>query len=167
MADGRLTGHRDRHRDRVRRDVCADAGIYMNLELRREPSTENGTFGKLYIDNVFACYSLEDEVREVEGKPVAKWKIKGETAIPKGRYQIIINHSNRFKRELPLLLKVPGFEGVRFHSGNTEADTEGCILVGTERNATAVLNSRVAFNELMGDIQEALDHGEQVWISIA
>lgn len=139
----------------------------MNIELKREPSTDSGTFGKLYVDGMFSCHSLEDETREVEGQPVAQWKIKGETAIPKGRYKVIINHSNRFKRELPLLLKVPGFDGIRIHPGNTEADTEGCILVGTERNATAVLNSRVAFNDLMGDIQDALTNGEEVWIDVA
>lgn len=138
----------------------------MNLSLKRESSTESGTFGKLYIDNIFACYSLEDEVREVEGKPITEWKIKGETAIPKGRYRIIINYSNRFKRDLPLLLKVSGFEGIRIHAGNTEVDTEGCILVGTEKNDKQLLNSRLAFNELMGDIQDALDHSEEVWIEI-
>lgn len=131
----------------------------MNLELRREPSTADCTFGKLYIDNVYACETLEDVVREV--------KIKGETAIPAGRYRIIVNHSQRFGKDMPLLLNVAGFDGIRIHSGNVAADTEGCILVGTARSDVAVLNSRVAFTELFQDILDALNAGEQVWIDVA
>lgn len=138
----------------------------MEIELKREPSTEKGTYGKLFIEGNYQCEAVEDVVREVEGEGVEKWKVKGETAIPKGRYQVIITHSARFGRELPLLLKVPGFEGVRIHPGNTTADTEGCILVGTARSMVGILNSRFAFNQLNGEIADALEHNEQVWISI-
>jgi len=130
----------------------------MNLELKREPSTADCTFGKLYVDGVYQCETLEDVVREV--------KIKGETAIPAGRYRIIVNHSQRFGKDMPLLLNVPGFEGIRIHSGNIAADTEGCILVGTTRSDVGILNSRVAFNELFQDMLDALNVGEQIWIEI-
>ncbi len=140
----------------------------MELKLTRDSDQlQHRTFGQLFVDGAKQCETLEDPVREVEGATVDNWKIKGDTAIPRGRYRVIVNHSNRFKRDLPLLLNVPGFEGIRIHAGNTEADTEGCILVGTKRPATSILESRIAFNELFADIQEALANGEQVWMTIA
>lgn len=139
----------------------------MELLIKRQPSTEHGTFGRLYVDEVFACFSLEDEVREVAGKNVSEWKVKGETAIPAGRYKVIITHSNRFNRDLPLLLNVEGFTGIRIHPGNTQDNTEGCILVGTDKNETGLRNSRLAFQELLADMQEALVHGEEVFITIS
>ena len=129
----------------------------MNLELKRDETQDNHkTFGKLYAEGVLECETLEDPVREIDA-PVTNWKVKGDTAIPRGRYRIIINHSNRFNRDLPLLLNVPGFEGIRIHSGNFTSDTEGCILVGTARSDVGVLNSRIAFNELFDDLSEALN----------
>ena len=140
----------------------------MELSVKRDyDQLQHRTFGQLFVDGAKQCETLEDPVREVEGATVANWKEKGDTAIPRGRYRVIVNHSNRFKRDLPLLLAVPGFEGIRIHPGNTESDTEGCILVGTKRAATSILESRVAFNELFADIQEALTNGEQVWIEVA
>ena len=140
----------------------------MELKLTRDDDQlQHRTFGQMYVDDAKQCETLEDPVREVEGATVTNWKVKGDTAIPRGRYRVIVNHSNRFKRDLPLLLNVPGFEGIRIHAGNTEADTEGCILVGTKRAAASILESRIAFNELFADIQEALANGEQVWITVA
>ena len=141
----------------------------MNLELKRDSgeSPIHGTFGKLFADGVYACETLEDPVREIEGAPVTNWKIKGDTAIPRGKYRLILNNSQRFRRELPLLLSVPGWDGIRIHPGNTAEDTEGCILVGTKRSNVGVLHSRDAFNDLFQDIQEALAAGEQVWIEVA
>lgn len=140
----------------------------MELKVTRDDAQPHHcTFGKLSVDGAPQCESLEDPVREVEGATVANWKVPGDTAIPRGRYRVVINHSNRFNRLLPQLLNVPGFEGIRIHPGNTEKDTEGCILVGTQRSGASVINSRVAFNELFEDIQEALANGEQVWIEVA
>jgi len=140
----------------------------MELKLTRDSDQlQHRTFGQLFVDGAKQCETLEDPVREVEGATVDNWKIKGDTAIPRGRYRVIVNHSQRFGRDLPLFLNVPGFEGIRIHAGNTEADTEGCILVGTKRTATSILESRIAFNELFADIQEALANGEQVWIEVA
>lgn len=119
----------------------------MNLELKRLIKTENSTIGTLSIDGIFECYTLEDVERAV--------KIKNETAIPKGTYQVKITPSNRFKRDLPLLLNVPGYEGIRIHSGNTNHDTEGCILVGTTKTKDFIGNSRVAFEKLFKKLQKA------------
>ena len=130
----------------------------LELTLKREPSNEVCTHGKIYVGSVCLWESLEDVVRPE--------KIAGKTAIPAGRYRVVINYSPKFKKDLPLLIGVPNFSGIRIHAGNDSEDTEGCILMGTERAGDTVLNSRVALAEIMGDIQEALDHGEQVWITI-
>jgi len=119
----------------------------MKIEVKRLHRTENSTIGELLIDGVWECYTLEDKERDV--------KIKSETAIPKGTYKVIINRSNRFKRLLPLLLNVPNFEGVRIHSGNTNHNTEGCILVGRTRSKDFIGQSRKAFDSLFAKMQKA------------
>jgi hypothetical protein len=107
--------------------------------VQREPSSKISTIGKLYFRLAptdgwtWLCWTLEDPEREVEGQPVEMWKIKGKTAIARGVYQVAITMSQRFKRLLPILKLVFGFEGVRIHGGNTAADTEGCILVAHHR----------------------------------
>lgn len=120
----------------------------MKLLLERQDLTDESTIGKLYVDGEFECYTLEDVLRPGQ-------KVYGETAIPAGTYEVIITLSPRFKRKLPLLVKVPGFDGVRIHPGNTKDDTEGCILVGTARKPNMVLNSRVAFNRLFAKLEKA------------
>jgi len=119
----------------------------MQITVRRLHKTDTSTIGELSIDGVFECFTLEDVER--------KEKIKSETAIPKGTYKVIINQSNRFKRLLPLLLNVPNFEGVRIHSGNSNHDTEGCILVGQTRGKDYIGQSRKAFDKLFKKMQAA------------
>jgi len=127
----------------------------MEIKIKRLHRTEHSTIGELSIDGVFECFTLEDKEREI--------KIKGETAISKGNYKVIINRSNRFKRLLPLLLNVPNFEGIRIHSGNTNHDTEGCILVGLTRSQDFIGQSRKAFNKLFKKMQKA----ENITITIS
>jgi hypothetical protein len=115
----------------------------MELQLVRFLKSERRTIGRLSIDGESFCYTLEDTVR-----PLGQ-KVPGETAIPEGRYDIAMTYSPRFKVVLPLLLKVPGFEGVRIHAGNTEADTEGCILVGYNLDGEAISSSRLALAGLI------------------
>ena len=138
----------------------------MLLTVLREPSQNGATMGQMLMDGVHECFTCEDEVREIPGEPVHKWKIPGKTAIPKGKYRVVLTHSNRFKKVLPELLNVPGFLGVRIHSGNTQEDTEGCILVGEEKYGPVLKRSRDAMVELMGALQGVIDEGEQVWIEI-
>jgi hypothetical protein len=133
----------------------------MELELIRDIYLPTRTLGILSINKAHECFICEDVVR----KPNAT-KVFGNTAIPAGRYQIIITLSNRFKRELPILLNVPNFEGIRIHSGNHEGHTEGCLLPGKSRNDSGVLNSVLATNSLILKIKTALDKGNQVWITI-
>jgi hypothetical protein len=112
----------------------------MKIQIKRLHKTENSTIGEMTIDGKFECYTLEDKERDV--------KIKSETAIPKGTYKVIINQSNRFKKLMPLLLNVPNFEGVRIHPGNSNHDTEGCILVGQSRSVDYITKSRKAYDIL-------------------
>ena len=127
----------------------------MNLRLVREPSIDGATFGVLFVDGHFECFCLEDELREIPGKPVTDWKVPHETAIPAGRYDVQITRSQRFQRDLPLLVDVPGFSGIRIHPGNTIGDTEGCLLVGKDRTGTRILQSKVAFEALFAKLQTA------------
>lgn len=130
----------------------------MKLLLIREAYTEGYTLGKLYINGEFECHTLEDEIRNV--------KIYGETAIPCGTYDIIVTMSNRFKKELPILLDVSNFSGIRIHSGNTAADTSGCILVGKDPRPNWVGDSRRTFKALMLKIRSGLSRIIGVSITI-
>ena len=129
----------------------------MELRVERTDFSETSTIGTLYVDDQFECYTLEDKVRPV--------KIKGKTAIPAGRYEVIINFSQRFGRMLPLFLNVPHFEGVRIHPGNTAADTEGCILVGETKDAEFIGQSRLAFEGLFNKLKTASET-EKIFIEI-
>lgn len=129
----------------------------MELHVKRTDFSEQSTIGEMRVDGKFECYTLEDKVRPV--------KIKGKTAIPAGRYEVIINFSQRFQRQLPLLLKVPDFEGVRIHPGNTAANTEGCILVGETKDDNFVGHSRLAFDRLFEKLKTA-SPTEKIFIEI-
>ena len=130
----------------------------MILTVVREPSKNGATLGELLLDGVHEAWTVEDEVRDV--------KIPGETAIPAGKYRVVLTMSKRFGKVLPELLNVPNYEGVRIHSGNTAADTHGCILIGEEKSPTGVLRSREAMVELMAALTGVIENGEQVWIEV-
>lgn len=98
---------------------------------------EKYTIGKLYVDGKYFCDTLEDKVRDL---PIEK-KVMHETAIPDGKYEVRITYSPKFKRNLPLLLGVPYFTGIRIHRGNTPGNTSGCILVGENKVKGMVMNS--------------------------
>ena len=119
----------------------------MELTLNRDILNKDFTLGELLIDGQHFCYTVEDVVRNGE-------KVHGKTAIPYGRYKVILNMSNRFQKIMPLLLDVPQFEGVRIHSGNTALDTEGCLIVGMVRTENGVGMSRVAFQKLMDKLSK-------------
>lgn len=141
----------------------------MELKVVRDRFERKRTYGKLYIDGVYFCETLEDRVREVvPGGPFVK--VPKETAIPVGRYRVLITLSTRFKVWLMELLKVPMFAGIRVHAGNTEENTEGCILVGFNRgmngDALPLLNSKKALEKLQPLVATALAKGDEVWITV-
>lgn len=127
----------------------------MTLLLQREPTLEGVTLGSLFIDGHRQCETLEDAIRERPGDPPEMWKVYGQTAIPAGTYSVVLSRSQRFQRVLPEVRHVPGFLGIRIHAGNTIADTDGCILVGSARQARAISGSKVALERLMGVLMEA------------
>lgn len=120
----------------------------MNLRLNRKVYTEESSVGELLVNEAFQCYTLEDRVRKGP-------KVYGKTAIPEGTYEIVLTFSQRFQKYLPLLLNVPGFEGIRIHAGNTAKDTEGCVLVGTGQGQNQVTGSKEAFTALMKLLTDA------------
>lgn len=125
----------------------------LELLLKRRWLTLNTTIGELFIcapiSPVFECFILEDRYRG------SAPKVPKQTCIPLGRYEVQINMSPKFNRPLPLLLNVPGFNGIRIHAGNVAADTEGCLLPGRERITDKVLESRSAFDSLFAKLRAA------------
>ena len=139
----------------------------MKLTLTRFHFDADFTVGKLFVDDKFECYTLEDTQREIATRPVSEWKIQDRTAIPKGTYELVVTFSNRFRKPLPLLRNVPGFSGVRIHSGNSSANTEGCILVGkTWSGGDWIGNSRAAMTPLLKKITQAREDGRLVMLEI-
>ena len=136
----------------------------MKIELIRDAFTNDSTTGRLFIDGLFICYTLEDRDRYLEKNP--QDKVRGQTAIPIGTYSITRTMSPRFKKILPRLANVPGFDGVLIHSGNTSKDTEGCILVGKTRSKDFVGQSREAFAILDEKIKASSCNGEKISITI-
>lgn len=126
----------------------------MELRVERHWYSRKSTIGQLYVDGVYECFTLEDVVRP------AGVKVPGATAIPAGRYQVIIDYSERFGRPMPHILNVPEFTGIRIHPGNTAADTEGCLLVGQNRLTDDITQSRNAFDEFLPKLEVALSQGD-------
>jgi len=133
----------------------------MDLKINRLEFTDSSTTGELLVNGVFECYTIEDKVRP------AGEMVRNQTAIPAGRYEVVVNFSNRFQRQMPLLLGVPGYEGVRIHSGNCAADTEGCILLGLSRSRDWVGDSRAAFERFFRKLCGAISIGEKVFLEIS
>ena len=131
----------------------------MHLLLQRKWFTPDSTIGELFVNDKFFCYTLGDVERSGP-------KVYGKTAIPRGTYEIKLTHSPKYKRLMPLLLDVPGFEGVRIHSGNTHKDTEGCILVGNRRGPDHVGDSRKAYAALFKVLKKAQENEENITITI-
>ena len=154
---------------------------YKNMELLLERIAKQKTYtiGHLYIlrqvmdeyssgeAKEYLCDTLEPTWRDYEH---GAYKVKGKSAIPEGRYAVVISFSPKFKAWLPILLGGPEFnkqwQGIRIHAGNTVKDTQGCILVGRNQRVGEVLESRKWLYELKMKIVEAKDRGEAVWLTI-
>lgn len=173
-----------------------------NLRLEREPSSELSTLGRLYEQLAapagiqqsrgqefvissdgqayeWLCEILEDPVREVSGQPVETWKLPGKTAIPFGRYRVVLSRSERFSAKatakagrlvdvyLPEVLDVRGFLGIRFHAGTDADDTEGCLLTGSIRKGRDEIgHCDEALGLVVGKIAVALYRGREVWLDV-
>lgn len=104
----------------------------MRLELNRNPSVVDTTFGTLHIDEQLFCSTLEDELREVPGEPVEQWKVKHQTAIAAGTYRLALRDSPKFGPDTLWVKDVEGFEFILIHSGEDKDSTDGCIIVGDQ-----------------------------------
>ena len=142
----------------------------MIIHVKREAREKEYTIGDLYVNDKLFCNTLEDTDRGLlksnDIEDIKSKKVKGKTAIPAGTYLVTITYSNRFKKNMPLVEGVPGFEGIRIHSGNTAADTEGCILVGKNTQKGKVLESKATFDSLFAKIRDAFEMKETIYITI-
>jgi len=131
----------------------------MEIRISRKWRKPKYTIGKLYVDGVAFCDTLEDTDRGLsQDMPIADIKakkVRGETAIPTGTYNMAWTYSPRFKKMMPLIDDVPGFTGIRIHAGNTPEDSSGCILCGENKQVGKVLNSRTMINKLYPLIEQA------------
>ena len=143
----------------------------MEVLIDRAWKKDGYTISRLYVNGkLFGCNTLEDTDRglrqDMQFEEIKKKKVYGQTAIPCGSYECVYTYSNRFKKMLPLLKDVPGFDGIRIHSGNSAKDTEGCILVGKNNKKGSVSDSRLWTNKLISKMKEAWDKKEKVMIVI-
>jgi hypothetical protein len=129
----------------------------MNLGVVRKTMTQNATIGDLSIDGTHYCATLE-----------LPWKdnAHGTSCIPEGSYRVVVDWSMSKQKYLPHVLEVPGRDGIRIHTGNTAADTQGCILVGNVAGIDAVWGSKEVFVPLMDKIKAANLAGEKVTLTI-
>lgn len=135
----------------------------MKLTLKRIALRQTYTIGRLYVDGNYFCDTLEDTVRDLnkDGKfDNCEKKVHSKTAIPYGTYEIKWTYSPRFKKYTPQLMNVQSFEGIRIHAGNTSSDTEGCILLGENKQVGKVLNSRATINKFYPIIKKACSKGK-------
>lgn len=142
----------------------------MEIKLHRKYRGTNYCIGKLYINNEYFSDVLEDPDRGLQDtmsiQEIQQLKVKGDTCIPYGTYDITITYSPKFKKRLPLINNVKGFEGIRIHSGNTSKDTEGCLLLGFNKIKGKVINSKETVDKFITIIQQALNNGEKITIQI-
>jgi len=137
----------------------------VNLLLDRSAYDDHSTVGDLYVDGVWECITLEDGIQPNDVK------VDGETCIPDGTYPVKLTPSPKFGRKLPLLIDVPGFDGIRIHPGNTVGDTSGCVLVGENMDNIVpykpfLIHSKAAFDRLYAKLDAADERGETITIEV-
>lgn len=141
----------------------------MKFVIHREPSVppmggaEGYTLGKMYSDGLYICNTLEDEDRFLES---GGEKVYGRTAIPRGRYKVVLDFSEHFQKQLPHVLDVPGYEGVRIHGGNRAEDSLGCILVGKVRTATGIAQCLDMVGRIIALIESDEARGTETWLEV-
>lgn len=142
----------------------------MELEIRRYNLGPLQCEGILKVNGAYFCDTLEPKAIDWSKQK----KVKGVTAIPEGRYRLVMSYSKKFHREMPFLENVPEFSGIMIHTGNVATrpdgnpgDSQGCILVGTNSGQDTLYGSRVAFEKLMGMLEAAQKRGEEMWVTVS
>ena len=142
----------------------------MKILVKRIAKRPTYTIGRMYLDGKYFCDTLEDTDRNISQTTpldtIKKVKLPNNTAIPTGTYKVIVNVSPKFKRLLPRLLNVPGFDGILIHRGNTDKDTSGCILIGENKVVGKVINSTGYETKLVSILNKAQDNKENITIEI-
>lgn len=152
----------------------------MKLLVKRIARRDTYTIGRLYVDGVYECDTLEDRDRGLRSDmplvQITSKKVYGETAIPMGTYEItMVVKSPKYSAKpnysftsgyMPRFLRIPGFEGVLIHGGNTDKDTLGCLLVGQNKVVGKLINSLDTFKKLYAKLIAASKRGEKITITI-
>ena len=153
----------------------------MKIKVERRWPKATYTIGRLYIDGLYYCNTLEDKDRGLKQADTTAYiksrKVAGETAIPKGTYGVAMNVTspkyagvswfwNLCRGKMPRLLNVPGFDDILIHPGNNALDTKGCILVGKNTKVGQLTESRETFKEVYRRLKDAADKGEEISIEI-
>ncbi len=142
----------------------------MKLKLKRIYFSPTYTIGKLYIDNVFFCDTIEDVNRDLNKDgditDTGEGKVYAETCIPFGTYSVIVNRSPKLRRDLPRLLNVPSFDGILIHRGTSQKSSAGCIIVGENKIVGKVVNGAKYENDLVVALKKAQNNKEKITITI-
>ena len=153
----------------------------MKLEVERRWKKETYTIGRLYVDGVYFCNTLEDKCRGLKQTDsiyfIKQRKVYGETAIPSGTYTVAMNvispkyaaiawYWQLCQGKMPRLLNVPGFEGILVHPGNDPTQTLGCLLVGKNTKVGQLTESKATFKALYKEMKKAYVAGEEITIII-
>lgn len=146
----------------------------LKITVVRKILNECDTIGDLYVSYPedpttlnFVCNTLEDKVRNPKGTKKENFnKVYGETAIPYGTYRVVITYSNAFKKNLPEILNVPLYEGIRIHTGNHKDDTYGCLLLGDSpkisQTKSWIYNSKANYNKFIKILEPAIKKGRVI-----
>ena len=133
----------------------------MELINERLIKEEKYTIGNFSVNGKILSNCLEDKER------IPFVKIPGDTAIPAGRYEVVLDFSDRFQRVMPHILNVPKFDGIRIHGGNTDKDTHGCVLLGWWRDGKDWVEDSTICNDILMDIlNRAVTRKEKIYITI-
>ena len=142
----------------------------MEIRVKRIARKDGYTIGRMSLNGSYFCDTLEDTDRGLKStmseEEILSKKRKGITAIPTGEYDVILTFSPKFKRVLPLLLNVPGYQYIRVHHGNLPSSTDGCLLVGENKVKGQIINSRATLEKLMSVLLECEKRKEKVTILI-
>lgn len=142
----------------------------MEIRVKRIARKDGYTIGRMSLNGSYFCDTLEDTDRGLKStmseEEILSKKRKGITAIPTGEYDVILTFSPKFKRVLPLLLNVPGYQYIRVHHGNLPSSTDGCLLVGENKVKGQIVNSRATLEKLMSVLLECEKKKEKVTITI-
>lgn len=142
----------------------------MRVTLRRIAFKDKYTIGKVYINNKYFSDAIEDKDRGLydymDEEYILEKKIKHETAIPYGMYKLMWTYSPKYKRMMSEIIDVKGFSGIRIHSGNTEDDTSGCVILGFNKKVGKVLDSRKTCKKFDAIIEECYKKQEPMTFEI-